>query len=103
MLESAAVGVRVAGAGGEEEIMAVLVLHPRPEGADGPSGAFDPVALLDYCVERMPRYAVPRFVEVVADLDKTPSGKVRKQGLRDIGITATTWDRETVRYRLRPR
>ena len=76
---------------------------PLPEGADGPGGGFDPVALLDYCVERMPRYAVPRFVEVVADLDKTPSGKVRKQGLRDTGITATTWDRETVGYRLRPR
>ena len=103
VLESAAVGVRVAGAGGEEEIKAVLVLHPLPEGADGPGGGFDPVALLDYCVERMPRYAVPRFVEVVADLDKTPSGKVRKQGLRDAGITATTWDRETVGYRLRPR
>lgn len=92
--ESAAVGIRVEGAGGEEEIKAVLVL------VDG-AGQLDPVSLLDWCAERMPRYAVPRFVEVVAELDKTPSGKIRKQAIRDSGITATTWDRESVGYRLK--
>jgi len=95
VLESAAVGVRVAGAGGEEEIKAVLVLHP------GAAAGFDPVALLDFCVERMPRYAVPRFVEVVDDLDKTASGKVRKQAMRDGGVTEVTWDRESVGYTIR--
>ena len=95
VLESAAVGVRVEGAGGEEEIKAVLVLHP---GADA---GFDPLGLLDYCVERMPRYAVPRFIEVVPDLDKTPSGKVRKQSMRDGGITPSTWDRESVGYTIK--
>jgi crotonobetaine/carnitine-CoA ligase len=49
----------------------------------------------------MPRYAVPRYVEVVAELDKTPSGKVRKQALRDAGTGATTWDREAAGYELR--
>lgn len=93
VLESAAVGVRVADAGGEEEVKAVLVLH---EGR-----SVEPVELLDWCVERMPRYAVPRFVELVAELDKTPSGKVRKQSLRDAGVTTTTWDRESVGYVVR--
>ena len=63
--------------------------------------AFDPVDLLDWCQERMPRYAVPRYVEVVDELDKTPSGKVRKQGLRDAGVAGTTWDRQAACYELR--
>jgi crotonobetaine/carnitine-CoA ligase len=88
--ESAVVGIRVAGAGGEEEVKALVV--PR-------AGArLDPVALLDYCVERMPRFAVPRFVEQVAALEKTPTGKVRKPALREAGVTPTTWDRESVGY-----
>ena len=57
-----------------------------------------PVELLDFCVPRMPRHAVPRFVEVVGELDKTPSGKVRKKAMRDLGVTDTTWDRESVGY-----
>jgi carnitine-CoA ligase len=95
VLESAAVGIRVEGAGGEEEIKAVLVLR------DGPGANLDEVALLDYCADLMPRYAVPRYLEVVAGLDKTPSGKIRKQALRDAGITEATWDRESVNYQLR--
>ena len=89
VVESAAVGLRVAGAGGEEEIKAVLAIE-----GDAP----DPVTFLDWCAERMPRYTVPRYLEFVPELDKTPSGKIRKQALRDAGITDTTWDRESVGY-----
>ncbi|MDH4144258.1 MAG: AMP-binding protein [Acidimicrobiia bacterium] len=96
VLESAAVGIRVEGAGGEEEVKACVVLA---EGA----GAPDPVALLDFCVERMPRYAVPRYIEYVPELDKTASGKVRKAALRETGVTAATWDRESVGYQLKRR
>lgn len=89
--ESAVVGVKVEGAGGEEEVMAVLVTEPgQPQ--------VDCVALLDYCAERMPRYAVPRYVAFVEALDKTASGKLRKGDLRDAGVTAATWDRESVGY-----
>jgi len=87
--ESAVVGVRVAGAGGEEEVKACIV----PAGA-----APDPVALLDWCARRMPRFAVPRFVEVVAALEKTATGKIRKQDLRQAGVTPSTWDRDSVGY-----
>lgn len=90
--ESAVVGVKVAGAGGEEEVMAVVV----PEGA----AIVDPRSLLDFCVPRMPRFAVPRFVEIVNALDKTASGKLRKQALRDQGLGGATWDRESVGYEL---
>ncbi|MEL7155797.1 MAG: AMP-binding protein [Actinomycetota bacterium] len=91
VIESAAVGVKVDGAGGEEEIKAVLAVE-----GDGP----DPVAFLDWCVERMPRYTVPRYLEFVPALEKTASGKIRKQALREAGVTATTWDRESVDYRI---
>lgn len=92
ILESAAVGLRVDGAGGEEEIKAVLAVAD-----DAP----DPVALLDWCVERMPRYTVPRYLEFVDELDKTASGKIRKQALRDAGVTERTWDRESVGYSIK--
>jgi len=88
--ESAVVGIRVAGAGGEEEVKALIV--PRP------GAAIDNAGLIDYCAQRMPRFAVPRFVEQVAVLEKTPTGKVRKQPLRDAGLTAGTWDREAAGY-----
>ncbi|WP_416898997.1 MAG: AMP-binding enzyme [Minwuia sp.] len=88
--ESAVVGVRVEGAGGEEEVMAVIV--------EQPGKTVEPKALLDYCVPRMPRYAVPRFVQKIAELDKTASGKLRKGDIRDAGVTADTWDRESIGY-----
>ncbi len=90
--ESAAVGLKVDGAGGEEEIKAVIAIdgeHP------------DPVEFLDWCVERMPRYTVPRYLEFVAELDKTASGKIRKQALRDAGTGGDTWDRESVGYKIK--
>jgi crotonobetaine/carnitine-CoA ligase len=96
--ESAAVGIRVEGAGGEEEIKACLVLVPEVDAA-----AFVPEELLDWCQARMPRYAVPRYLEVVAELDKTASGKVRKAALRRAGLGGDTWDRESVGYQLRRR
>jgi crotonobetaine/carnitine-CoA ligase len=88
--ESAVIGVKTAGAGGEEEVKACIVAEPGSE--------IDNVALLDYCVERMPRFAVPRFVELVEELPKTATGKIQKQGLRDAGVTSQTWDRESVGY-----
>lgn len=87
--ESAVVGVRVEGAGGEEEVKAYIVRIDND---------VDPKHLLDWCVERMPRYAVPRFVEFVSELDKTPTGKLRKQDIREAGITNATWDRESIGY-----
>jgi len=92
ILESAVIGVKTADAGGEEEVKACFIAAGETQ--------VDEIALLDYCAERMPRYAVPRFLEVVADLPKTATGKVQKQALRDAGVTAATWDRESVGYRI---
>ncbi|MDG1197100.1 MAG: AMP-binding protein [Actinomycetota bacterium] len=89
--ESAVIGLKVEGAGGEDEVKAVVaILGSQP----------DPVTFLDWCTPRMPRHAVPRYIEFVTELDKTASGKVRKQAMRDAGVTDSTWDRESVGYRI---
>jgi crotonobetaine/carnitine-CoA ligase len=43
---------------------------------------------------------VPRFVDIVAALPKTPTGKIQKFELRDIGVTPSTWDREAAGIKL---
>ena len=70
----------------EDEVMAAVVAR------DGAS--IDPAALVAFCSDRLPRFAIPRYVEVVADLPRTENGKVQKFRLRERGITAAAWDRE---------
>jgi acyl-CoA synthetase (AMP-forming)/AMP-acid ligase II len=52
------------------------IVAPR----DGES--LDADALLSFCAERMPRYMVPKLVEIMASLPKTSSGKVDYPTLR---------------------
>ena len=50
-----------------------------------------------FCVEQMPRFMVPRYVEFLEAFPKTPSQKVEKYKLRQAGrdgITDATWDAE---------
>jgi crotonobetaine/carnitine-CoA ligase len=51
--------------------------------------------ICEWCLDRVPYYAVPRYIEFRAQLPKTPTGKVEKFLLRDEGCTPTTWDRES--------
>lgn len=48
---------------------------------DGLSADAD--TLLDFCAEQLARYKLPREIVFVADIPKTPSGKVQKLILRD--------------------
>jgi crotonobetaine/carnitine-CoA ligase len=50
--------------------------------------------LIDFCTTRLPKFAVPRYVDVVAHLPKNAMGRVLKPLLRERGVTASTWDRE---------
>ncbi len=77
----------------EEEVLIVVV--PKP------GCVVDPVDLLDLCQQRLPHYAVPRYVRVVEELPKTPSQRIEKYRLREDGVTADTWDRETHGYQVR--
>jgi len=90
--ESAVVGIRVSGAGGEDEVKACIVPKAGNE--------IDYVTLLDYCAELIPRFAVPRFIETLESLPKSATGKMQKEPLRQAGVTERTWDRESVGYKL---
>ncbi|MBN1613784.1 MAG: AMP-binding protein [Deltaproteobacteria bacterium] len=79
----------------EEEVKVAVVLQ---EGAD-----HDYEGLVVHCQERLPYFMVPRYIEFVGELPKTPIGKNSKHELRirgDHGITAATWDRDRVMGRL---
>jgi carnitine-CoA ligase len=85
ILECAVVGIKIGDVGGEEEIKACLVPATKQ---------FDLVEFSHWCADRLPRYAVPRFIELRESLAKTPTGKIQKLRLRAEGITEATWDRE---------
>jgi crotonobetaine/carnitine-CoA ligase len=70
----------------EHEVMVAIVLK---EGA-----ARDPVDLIRFAEQRMAYFMVPRFIDFVAALPKTPTGKVQKHVLRTAGRSESTWDRE---------
>jgi crotonobetaine/carnitine-CoA ligase len=90
VLEAAAIAVPAGeGASAEDEIMVCLVAR---EGCE-----IDCAAVLEWCVERMPYFAIPRYARVVDHLPKTPTERVRKVELREVGITADTHDREAPR------
>ena len=54
-----------------------------------PARALDPAELARYCASRLPRFAIPRYIDVVADLPRTENGKVQKFRLRERGVTAS--------------
>ena len=56
--------------------------------------------LLAHCIEQIPYFAVPRYIEIVDTLPRTPSGRVEKYRLRDAGVTESTWDCEAAGYRV---
>jgi carnitine-CoA ligase len=70
----------------EDEVMAAVITR------DG--SRVEPAELAAFCASRLPRFAIPRYVDLVADLPRTANGKVQKHKLRERGITASAWDRE---------
>jgi carnitine-CoA ligase len=66
-------------------VMVTLVLRP---GAD-----LKPSDLVAWCEARMARHMVPRYIEIVTAMPRTPTEKVEKYRLRERGITSATWDR----------
>jgi crotonobetaine/carnitine-CoA ligase len=92
VLECAAIGVPSELE--DEDVKLTVVLRP--------GAALEPAELVAYCAERLPRSMVPRYVEFVDALPRTPTDKVAKYRLRaagDHGVTSTTWDGERQGYR----
>jgi crotonobetaine/carnitine-CoA ligase len=70
----------------EDDVKATVVLRPNAT-----------LTAPEYCrwaAERLPFFAVPRYIEFRDELPKNPVGRVLKYQLRDEGVTRSTWDRE---------
>jgi crotonobetaine/carnitine-CoA ligase len=80
-------------AGVEEDIKATVVLRAE--------GAVSERELFEWARQNLPYFAVPRFVELRAELPKTPTGKVQKHELRAQGRTARTWDAHEAGLKIR--
>jgi crotonobetaine/carnitine-CoA ligase len=71
---------------GGDDVKVVVVQKPGVPGVD-------PAALIAHAEAKLPRFAVPRYVEMVDALPKTETNKVRKNVLRATPFTSATWDR----------
>jgi crotonobetaine/carnitine-CoA ligase len=90
--EAAAVGVP-SGFEGDDDIKLCIV----PESTD----AVDAAGLIAFLAKRLPPFMVPRYIEVLDSLPRTPTNKVRKRELSSSGVTSQTWDRAAAGVRLR--
>jgi crotonobetaine/carnitine-CoA ligase len=68
----------------EDDIKVTAVLHPH--------ASLTEEALCRWSLDKVPYFAVPRYIEFRAALPRNPVGRVLKFQLRDEGCTATTWD-----------
>ena len=86
--EVAVVAVPADNEAGEDEVMACIVLNQgaRADGAE----------IWAWCDRRLPYFAVPRYLRFVDALPKTPSEKVRKAELRELGSGNGSLDRIVV-------
>ena len=71
----------------EDDIKVTLVLRP--------GASLTEEALCKWCVERLPYFMVPRYIEFRESLPRNPVGRVLKYQLREEGRTASTWDIES--------
>ncbi|WP_033292199.1 AMP-binding protein [Amycolatopsis jejuensis] len=85
VLRGAAVGLPSEEVPGDQDIKLCLVLRPDAD------LAMD--ELIGFLRDRLPSYAVPRYVEICPELPVTATNKIRKPVLRAAGVTAATWDR----------
>jgi len=81
-----AAAVAVPSEHGEDEVLIAV------SAVDGQ--IIDPAELIEYLRPRMAHFMVPRYVRIIGELPKTPTGKIEKYRIRNEGVSADTWDRE---------
>ena len=69
----------------EEDVMIAVVARPGE--------TVDPRELTDFCAASMARHMIPRYVDVLDELPRTPTEKIEKRTLIERGVSVTTWDR----------
>jgi crotonobetaine/carnitine-CoA ligase len=85
VVECAVIAVPASTEAGEDEVMAYVITQDPTT----------PESIWALCDERIPSFAVPRFLRFVDELPKTPSQRVQKAKLRAQGVTPDTHDRAT--------
>ena len=83
--EVAAIGVPADQEAGEDEVMVFIVSE---EGFQ-----ISPDDIWEYSQKQLPDFAIPRYIHFLQELPKTPSEKIRKIELREMGVTTDTNDR----------
>jgi len=78
--------------GGEDDIRVVLVVE---KGSN-----LTPEGLMDWLKRRMSFFMMPRYLEFVDKLPKTPTEKIQKVELVEQGLSPNVWDREAVGYKI---
>lgn len=76
----------------EEEVMAVLVARENH--------TIDPESLIHYLEPRMAYFMIPRYIDIIEAMPKTPTGKIKKFELREKGVSDQTWDRTVAGVKL---
>ena len=70
---------------GEDDVRVVVTLNAGT--------VLAPEELLAFCSARLPDFMVPRYVEFVEELPRTPTGRIEKYRLREDGLGPDTYDR----------
>jgi crotonobetaine/carnitine-CoA ligase len=83
--ECAVIAVKADEKAGEDEVMALIVAR------GGETISYPEI--IEWCDARMPHFMVPRFLEQIEELPRTPSEKVKKKELRERGVGPATFDR----------
>lgn len=81
VLESAIIGVPAAEM--EDEVMAFVVRKSKSLDAD---------KLFQYLATKLPHFMIPRYIEFIDSLPRTPTEKLTKTELRQQGVGPNTWD-----------
>lgn len=71
---------------GGDDIKIVVVVRPDV--------VIEHESLVAHAAQHLPRFSVPRYVEILAALPKTETNKIRKNVLRSTPFTDKTWDRQ---------
>jgi crotonobetaine/carnitine-CoA ligase len=90
--EAAAVGVE-SGYAGDDDIKLCIV------GKDGQ--APDPLQLTEHLTRLLPHYMVPRYIEVLAELPRTPTSKLQRALMKQPAAGGSVWDRRQAGVALR--
>ena len=92
VLQCAAHGVTAAELASEAELKVCVVMKPGAQ--------LTAEQLARFVNDNAPHFFVPRYIEFLAELPQTPTGRVQKFKLRERGVTPETWDARAAGFRV---